>query len=145
MKILTDYVLPDEPCHGLYDGPRNIPRQGKRWIQAIYVIRGDVIAEYSQDLGPASDYPRIQPMAIPSFGENTVAQLQEFAERNRHDEYWANRVDEMLAESTLIEDHLRQLEVNHHVIRNRSQFGPQHAFQRNGYPRKAAREHGNSD
>ena len=142
MKIVTSYVLPDEPCHGLYDGPRNIPRKGHRWVQAVYVIRGDTIAEYLEDIGPASDYERIQPMMIPSFGENTVAQLQEFALKNRHDEYWAKRVDEMLAESTLVEDHLRQLEVDREVIRNRSHFGPGIAAQRNGYQRKAARDYG---
>jgi hypothetical protein len=142
MKIVTQYVLPDEPCHGLFEGPRNIPKKGQRWVQAVYVIRDDAIAEYLEDLGPAEDYARIQPMMIPSFGENTVAQLQEFAVKNRHDEYWTNRVDEMLAESTLIEDHLRQLEVNREVIRNRSHFGPGIAAQRNGYPRKAAREYG---
>ncbi|KKL20196.1 hypothetical protein LCGC14_2457890 [marine sediment metagenome] len=144
MHIVTQSISKDEPCHGLYDGPRNIPRKGHRWVQAVYVIRDDAIAEYLEDIGPASDYARIQPMMIPSFGENTVAQLQEFALKNRHDEYWAKRVDEMLAESTLIEDHLRQFEVDREVIRNRSHFGPGIAAQRNGYPRKAAREHGRS-
>jgi len=141
MKITTDHYSPNEPCYGMYDGPRNIPQRGHRWIQAFYVVRGDTIAEYATDLGPEEDYERIQPMMIPSpNGENTVAQLQEFAEKNRQDEYWANRVDEMLAESTLVEDHLRQFEQQRALIHNRSQFGPGGAHQRNGYPRRAARE-----
>ncbi|KKM03509.1 hypothetical protein LCGC14_1773740 [marine sediment metagenome] len=140
MKIPTSYVRPDEPSRGLFEGPRSIPGKGKRWIQAIYVIRDDTIAEYVQDLGSASDYERIQPMFIPGFGDDTVAEVQALAEKNRHDTYWAGRVDEMLAGSTLIEDHLKQLEVNRLAIRNRSQFGPGYTAQRNGYPRAAAKE-----
>ncbi len=130
------------PSHGLFEGPRSIPGKGKRWIQAIYVIRDDTIAEYTQDLGPVSDYERIQPMFIPGFGDDTVAQVQELAEKNRHDEYWANRVDEMLAESTLVKDHLQQLEQNREIVLNRSRFGLGGSTQRNGYPRKAAKELG---
>ena len=142
MKILTGYVRPNEPSHGLFEGPRSIPSKGKRWVQAIYVIRDDTIAEWTQDLGPAADYERIQPMFIPGFGDDTVAEVQALAEKNRHDTYWANRVDEMLAGSTLVEDHLRQYEQQHALIHNRSQFGPGGSAQRNGYPRKAAQERG---
>jgi len=140
VKILASFVRPDEPCHGLYDGPRNVPGKGRRWVQAVYVVRDDAIAEYLEDIGPAEDYERIQPMMIPSFGENTVAQLQEFALKNRHDDYWAQRVDEMLAESTLNADFQRQIDENRSIIHNRSTFGPGVVRQRNGYPRKEARE-----
>lgn len=111
-----------------------------RWVNAVYVVRDDAIAEYAEDLGPAEDFGRIQPIMIPSFGENSVAQLQELAEKNRHDDYWAKRVDEQLAESTLVQDHLRQIEMNRELIHNRSRFGYGGMTQRNGYPRKAARE-----
>ena len=106
-------MLPDEPAYGLFEGPRMMPMprgQQWRWIQAVYVVRDDTIAEYVQDLGPAAEYERIQSLLMPSQGENTVAQLREHAEKNRHDTYWADRTDEMLSESTLIQDHLRQLE-----------------------------------
>ncbi len=136
MKIVTDHVTQDEPCWGLFEGPRQVPRRGRRWVNCVYVIRGDAIAEYATDVGPASDYERIQPMMMPSYGENTVAQLQEFAVKNRHDEYWANRRDEMLAESTLAEDHLRQWQQDREVVANRSTFGSAGAFQRNGYSRR---------
>jgi hypothetical protein len=132
MKIVTEYVDKDEGCWGLFEGPRNIPRRGHRWIQCVYVIRGDAVAEYATDLGPAEDFERIQPLLIPSFGENTVAQLQEFALRNRNDEYWANRRDEMLAESTLISDHIDQLYQEQAWKKRRSQLGPLVTAQRNG-------------
>ena len=141
MKIVTEYVHPDEPSWGLYEGPRNVPRKGRRWVQAVYVLRDDAIAEHLTDIGSADLFERIQPMILPSpDGCNTVAQLQEFAEKNRHDEYWADRVDEMLSESTLVEDHLRQLEQHRAIVANRSTFGPSGGHQRNGYARQAARE-----
>lgn len=141
MKIVTEYVHPDEPAWGLYEGPRNVPRKGHRWVQAVYVLRDDAIAEFCTDIGSADLFERIQPMILPSpDGCNTVAQLQEFAAKNREDTYWADRVDAMLAESTLVKDHLRQLEQNKELVRNRSHFGAVGGFQRNGYPRKAARE-----
>ena len=137
MKIVTDHIFPDEPAWGLFEGPRNVPRKGFRWVQAVYVIRGDSIAEYLEDLGAAEDYSRAQPIILPSpDGCNTVAQLQEFAEKNRHDTYWANRADEMLAGSTLIKDHLRQFEQDREVVANRSHFGPTVRSQRNGYSRR---------
>ena len=120
MKIVTSFILPDEECHGLFEGPRMMPMprgQQVRWVQAVYVVRDDTIAEYVQDFGPAQEYGGIQPLLMPSMGENTVAQLQAHAEKNRHDTYWAGRREEMLAESTLIEDHLRQLEQRQVVIK----------------------------
>ncbi len=141
MKIVTEYVHPDEPCWGLYEGSRRIPRKGDRWVQCLYVLRDDAIAEFSEDIGPADLFERIQPMILPSpDGCNTVAQLQEFAAKNREDTYWADRVDAMLAESTLIKDHLRQIDQHRELVANRSTFGPGGGHQRNGYPRQAARE-----
>ena len=131
MKIVTSYVTRDEPCWGLYDGPRQVPKLGHRWVQAVYVIRGDAVAEYLADIGPTEDYERIQPMMIPSFGENTVGQLQEFAAKNREDEYWANRSDEILAGSTLIKDHIDQEFEKQELRRMRSHFGPLTSVQRN--------------
>ena len=141
MKIVTDHIFPDEPSWGLFEGPRNVPRKGLRWVQVVYVLRGDSIAEYLEDFGPAEDFARAQPIMLPSpDGCNTVAQLQECAEKNRHDAYWANRVDEMLHESTLITDHIRQLEQNRELVANRSLFAPTGHHRRNGYPRQKARE-----
>ena len=140
MKLVTDYVLPDEPCFGMYEGPCMVPNllgMQERWVQDLKVIRGDQIHHHVIDLGPASEYPTVQPLMMPSLGDDTVAQLQEFAERNRHDDYWAKRSEEMLAESTLIQDHLDQREMLREVVRNRSVFGPTYNVQRNNYPQQA--------
>lgn len=139
MKLVTDYVLPDEPCFGMFEGPCMLPTLNgdlrERWVQDLKVVRGDQIHHYVLDFGPAEDFDRVTPMLMPSFGENTVAQLQEFAAKNREDDYWARRRDEMLESSTLIRDHLNQWEANREFIHNRSVFGPAITRQRNEYPR----------
>ncbi len=141
MKILTSRMFPDEAAYGLYEGPRQVPgKPGHRWIQAVYVVRGDTIAEWTHDFGPAENFDRIQGLLMPSQGENTVAQLQEHADKNREDQYWANRADEMLSESTLVEDHIRQIDQNRGIILNKSTFGRGGHYERNGYPRAAAKE-----
>jgi hypothetical protein len=140
VKILTSRVDPDEAAYGLYEGPRQVPGKGRRWLQAVYVVRGDTIAEWTHDFGPVENFERIQGLLMPSQGENTVAQLQEHADKNREDQYWANRADEMLSESTLIEDHIRQIDQNRGIIQNKSTFGRSGHFERNGYPRAAAKE-----
>ena len=133
MKIVTSRVHPDEPCHGLREGPRK-----GRWLQRVYVVRGDTIAEWTKDYGPISKWPDAVEIIYPSFGENSVGQLQELAERDRHSDKWAKRGRERLAESTLIADILRQEEILLDVVRNRSHFGPGVSVQRNDFPREAA-------
>jgi hypothetical protein len=106
-------------------------------VQRVYVIRGDAKAEWSKDYGPVSDWPDATEIIYPSFGENSVAQLQEMAERDRHSDKWANRRREMQAESTLISDILKQEEMLLDVKANRSHFGPGISVQRNDFPREA--------
>lgn len=135
-QLVTDYVSPNEPCYGLYEGAlmRNVGKgQDWRWCQVVRVIRGDEKAEYVWDMGPQEFFSRITPIMIPSFGENSVAQLQDLADRNREDTYWQTRAAEMQAENTLIPDMIRQVEQIHEVIRNRSSFGPAVKVQRDGY------------
>ena len=134
MKIIAVSIHPDEPCYSLREGPRN-----GRWVQRVYVIRGDAIAEWSKDYGPVSDWPNATEVIYPSFGENSTGQLQELAERDRHSDKWARRRKEMQAESTLIPDILRQEEILLEVRRNRSHFGPGVSVQRNDFPRKEKR------
>jgi hypothetical protein len=105
----------------------------------VKVVRDDRLAEFTTDFGPAQDFEHIPPLFIPSFGDDTVAQLQELAERHRHDLRWAKRKQEMIAESTLIRDILRQTEENREWIANRSQFGPVANVQRNVYDTNVAR------
>ncbi len=126
MKIPTPIVHPDEPCHGLFEGPRE-----GRWIQQVFVIRGDAIASWTHDYGPASDYKGVQQMMMPSYGENTVAQLQEWADKNREDTYWYDRMKTIKGESTLIADVLRQDEEKKLQIRNKSVIGPYVTTERN--------------
>ena len=133
MKIVTKRVHPDEPCHGLWEGPKK-----GRWLQRVFVIRGDAIARWTKDYGPITKWPDATEIFYPSFGENSVAQLQELAERDRNSDKWAKRGREKLAESTLIADILRQEETLIDVRANRSRFGPGIAVQRNDFPREAA-------
>lgn len=128
MQIVTNTVHPDEPAHGLFEGPVD-----GRWVQYVFVVRGNAIAKYVTDFGPAEDYADVTPMRMPSFGDDSVAQLQAFAEKNRHDDYWQKRRAELLEGSTLIQDHIRQIEIDQQVIHNRSVFGPAIAVQRGGY------------
>lgn len=117
---------PDEPVYGAYDGPRN-----GRWITAVYVIRGDAIAEHVTDYGPVANFAGATPMMIPSFGDDTVAQLQDLAERNRNDDKWARYREELRQGSTLIKDILRGEEQLIDVVANRSIIGPAITIQRN--------------
>ena len=135
MHIIAVTVYPDEPCWGLWEGPKN-----GRWVQRVFVIRGDAIAKYETDYGPISKWPDATEIMYPSFGENSVAQLQEMAERDRHSDKWAKRGRERLAESTLIQDILRQEEALLNVRANRSIIGPAITVQRNDFPRGAVKE-----
>ncbi len=125
--------MKDEPCHGLWEGPK-----GGRWVQRVFVVRGDAIAKFETDYGPVTDWPDATEIMYPSFGENSVGQLQELAERDRHSDKWVKRRREQLAGSTLISDILRQEETLIDVKANRSHFGPGVSVQRNDFPREAA-------
>jgi len=122
-------VYPDEGCWGLQEGP-----ESGRWIQRLWVIRGDRKAKYENDLGPVSNYPDATPIIYPSFGENSVAELQYLAEMDRRNDKWAKRRREMQAGSTLIADILRQEAEYIEQLNNRSQLGPSITVQRDDYP-----------
>ena len=132
MKIVTRRVHPDEPCWGLREGPVN-----GRWLQRVCVIRGDAKAVWTRDCGPVSDWPDATEILYPSFGENSVGQLQEMAEADRHSDWGAKHRQRVAAESTLIPDILRDEEILKDVIANRSNFGLGVSVQRNDFPREA--------
>ena len=142
MHIITDHVVPDEPCHGLAEGPLQMPHGAgfrRRWVQRVFVIRGDAIAKYIWDIGPAEDWEeRASPLVMPSYGENTVAQLQEHAELNRNQSRYLDLARQELADSTLIEDSLAGLEQEYLAKRNRTIIGPHVFSQRGGYPSQFA-------
>ncbi len=121
----------------LQEGPYQMPYgrgTRQRWVQRVFVIRNDEVAKHLIDLGPVADFEGVTPLIMPSEGTNTVAQLQEHAEKNRHDDYWRNRRQEMLAESTLVQNLLRQEEEVLAVKRNRTTSGPLITRERSGYP-----------
>ena len=138
-RAITEQIHPDEECWGLAEGPLllNMPGGGTqwRWIQEVTVIRGDAPAGWRQDFGPAEDFEdTVTPLLIPSFGENTVAELQARAERNRHDDYWIKRAQEMRESSTLMQDAVAQMEEIEKLRRNQTISGPYVKKQRNDYP-----------
>lgn len=143
VKAITLSTSKDEPCWGLLERPQQVPMPDGsirlRWVQTVSVVRGDRIAHWETDFGPAEDFDEIPPLLIPSFGDDSVGQLQELAERHRHDLKWALRRKERLAQSTLIAGILRQVEENQEWIANRSQFGPGISVQRNAYDSTVAR------
>jgi hypothetical protein len=134
--IVADKVAPQEECHGGREGPENCYIHYQRcWIQKVYVIRGDEIAVHETDFGAAENYEDlgISPMIIPSFGENSVSEVQYLLDQNRHDNYWAKRSQELQEGSTLMRDIVSQIEEIEQVRRNVSIFGPVQTTQRNGY------------
>lgn len=143
IDIVATRVQPDEPCWGLVAGPRKafLPSGAEdwHWVERYWVIRDDQIAEYSADQGPMELWGEVPPLMIPSFGENSVAQMQEMAEAHRNDDKWIKRRQEQLAASTLMRDIVRNIEEKREYIHNRSQFGPGISKQRNIYDTNVAR------
>lgn len=143
MHIVTDRVFADEPCWGLAEGPFVMPQPDGstpiHWVQRVFVIRDDAIAKYLWDIGPVEDYEdRATPIIMPSFGENTVAELQAHAERNRHEDKYVRRRQEMAAESTLVEDAIAEVERRYLAKRNRTIIGPHVRVERGGWPGQTA-------
>lgn len=137
MKILTERVSRDEPCHGLTEVDRMVNGESRR-IQSVFVVRGDSIAAYETDLGPSSGFG--EPQAIYGMGDEDVAFMLDWADRDRTDDTGRKLRDELRESSTLIKDFLAFKEANWEIINNRSVFGPAHTKQRNGYSKKAAWE-----
>ncbi len=125
---MTDFLSATEPCYGIWEG-----HEDGRWIQKCFVVRGDTIAKFLMDFGPAENFEMTTPIFLPCKGNCSVAEMQAWAERNRHDTYWQTRAKEMLAESTLISDLIEQQEKILSVAANRTTIGPHQRVQRNGF------------
>ena len=142
MHIVTDKLHPDEPCWGYFTGPKQMPGYSEddnpRMVEQVFVIRGDAIAKYERDFGPADSYIYVPPMMIPSWGENPVALLQDLGERHRNDDRWARRIVELKEGSTLFADVIRQEEQRSYLINNRTVVGPYQTTQCNGWSRTRA-------
>lgn len=137
MEIITEIVHPDEPCWGYFTGPRQLAGSNDtRMVEFVFVIRGDAIAKYVQDFGPADDFIYVPPLLMPSYGENNVGLMQWHGERHRNDEKWAKRMQEYKESSTLFADILRQEEEKRLAVKNQSVFGDYRTVMRNGYSRE---------
>lgn len=137
MKIITDKISRDEPCHGLLEVDRSVQGEMHR-MQSVFVVRGDSIAAYETDLGPSSLFGERQ--AIFAMGDESVAFVMDWAERDRYDDTGRKLREELRESSTLIKDFIAEKEQNWERINNRSVFGPGINKQRNGYSKKAAWE-----
>jgi hypothetical protein len=134
LSLVTNAVDPNEACHGCREGPHYCDIHKRNcWIQRIFVERGDRLAYYETDFGDADNFPGIQPLIMPSFGENTVAEMQYWFDKNRHDTYWADYVDELQQSSTLMVDIVEQMQQIEKARLNQSTFGPHQNKQRNDY------------
>lgn len=140
MRIMTDRISPDEPAYGYFCGPKMQPgyteTQNPRMVEQIWVVRGDALACFERDFGPASEWPYVPPLLMPSDGENPVGLMQWHGEKHRNDPQWGQLIKEYKESSTLFEDALRKDEQQHEVIYNRSNIGPYQTTQRNGYDRE---------
>lgn len=141
LSIVTDRVHADEPCMGLAEGPLQMPQPDgstpMRWVQRIFVVRGDTIAKHMIDIGRAEDYEEVPPLLVPGYGDDSVAELQELAARHRNDTHFIKWRQELQQSSTLIADILRQEEQKAPALANRSVFGPGASVQRNEAQRQA--------
>lgn len=84
----------DEPCFQLSEVnlQSGLPGVGWRRYQFLYVVRGDKLAEYRQDMGPAGDFTAPQ-FRIPGGVQNeqtgyceilhTVGELRDIADDQR--------------------------------------------------------------
>ena len=136
----TNVISPDEKAWLLRE--RNLVRpphfQLHRY-QIVKVVRGDTLAEWWNDLGPASQFTGPE-LEIPGLLEETVGSLWDLADHYRlGEDYWQKRSAEIGAESSLITDWTNQVEERQRIIHNRSAFGPGVRKQRNGFSLAAAR------
>lgn len=140
MHIVTDYLLPNEPCYGAMAGPVLMlgPNGSEqfRWVERIFVVRGDAIAKWERNLGPAEDFKGVIQTRDLLDGDVTVAEVQEQLAIDRADTYWARQQAALRAQSTLIKDTMDQLEERRAIINNRTVSGPKSTKQRNGFSKQ---------
>lgn len=59
--------------------------RGRRRYRIIVVLRDGELAEYREDLGPASKFKGVRELNIPSLFEHTVDELMDLAELLRNE------------------------------------------------------------
>lgn len=139
MHYVTDFVFANEPCFGLWEGSEMAPVPDQpgamdwRRVQKVFVLRGDTIAKYIEDLGPASAFENVAPIIIRADGDkDSVQMIRESAEHSRNDDYWRRRQDELIASSTLINDIIEDADQMAEWFRSKTVIGPSHRQQREG-------------
>jgi hypothetical protein len=135
VMVAAPFISPDEKAYALVEVNLGIDYIGKRRIQIVYVNRGDELAEWRKDLGPADSFTSNQ-FRIPALWEHTVGELWDIAEQQRlKEDEWERFIQEEQQASTLISDWLTELEERNKLARNQSTFGPGYTRQRNGVSR----------
>ncbi len=142
MSDVALIVHPDEPAYGLQFRIAPVPLkdggQERRWIQSIAVIRSDAKAWHHEDYGPAERWAHVAPLMMPSFGDDSVAQLQEEADIHRASTFPAEHLAKVKGESTLMQDVVNQMEERSEDIHNRSVIGPHITKQRDEFSQARA-------
>lgn len=129
-------VHADEKVLALYErnGLTSDYKHLRRW-QFIYVNRGDAIAEFITDLGPAEQFDAPE-LVLWSLWSDSVGQVMEEAERSRAQ---PNIFRDILAEaqgtSTLTQEFAAFVGEREKQKRNASTFGPGFNRQRNAFVR----------
>jgi len=79
-------VLGNEKAHAYYEIHEQSPdSSGFHRYRIIYVIRGDRLAEFRQDMGLASNFKGVKQLRIPSLMEHTVDELMDMADYLRNE------------------------------------------------------------
>jgi len=84
ITLITTTVYGDEKAWGYAEVHKQSPRyRGFHRYRVISVLRDGRLAEYSEDMGLASKFKGITPIAIPSFWEHSVDELRDLADELR--------------------------------------------------------------
>jgi len=119
-SAVTQYVTPDEKVWAFAETWQRSAGKGDRRIQKFWVLRGDSIAVYEEDVGPFNvdtDHIFDAPMC---FWEYSVAEMKELALMSRNN-VPPREMDDRL---DLIEAFVRHVDEKNSQARHRSTFGP---------------------
>lgn len=115
----------DERCWQLRESPRIGPLGDMRWMQRVWVVRGEDMCEFDKDLGPAWAYPLAKPFMFVSWNEYSVGEAMEQAN------YLREAQPEPEEPHDLMGQWFRQLDEMRNILANRSVIGPGAFIQRN--------------
>jgi len=136
----------DEPVYAVQEGYGQGDGERHRF-QVMLIPRGNVLASFWTDLGPASDFDmnvegtvyQAPPYHQIVLAEHSVAECRYMAEQGRMDDFAIRMLHEQVNESRLFEEYARLIEEDMALVRNRSTFGPGGQITRNGYSPAGAR------